>query len=348
MLDVTRLRVLVAVARCGSVTAAAQALNYAQPSVSHHLARLEAETGAKLLERAGRGIRLTDAGQLLAERAEEIIGRLDAAAAELAAHLHQRERRVRVAAFTAALGTLIPWAAAGLAGQRPALNLTVVHAEPDAALQLLRTGRADVAITFSCPVTGQPEPPDGSRCAILLDDPLYLVEPADGAVPPSAATAAAAAEAASGDTAASDAAHRMPPRYAADLADRANLPWIAGTGGCRDVLLRRCAAAGFTPVIACTTDDPAAAQALVAAGLGVTLLPGLALQAVRLPGLVATPLPDVTIRVAAVTFGEPPDPPATTAFIEALARGAGSRALPDGAAPGRARRDAVSTAEPSR
>jgi molybdate transport repressor ModE-like protein len=86
MLDVTRLRVLVAVARHGSVTAAARELNYAQPSVSHHLARLEAETGTKLIQRAGRGIRLTDAGRLLAERAAEVIGRLDAAENELAAY----------------------------------------------------------------------------------------------------------------------------------------------------------------------------------------------------------------------------------------------------------------------
>src|SRR5204863_440465 len=90
MLDVTRLRVLVAVARYGSVTAAARALNYAQPSVSHHLARLEAETGTKLIQRAGRGIRLTDAGRLLAERAAEVIGRLDAAEAELAAYARHR------------------------------------------------------------------------------------------------------------------------------------------------------------------------------------------------------------------------------------------------------------------
>ena len=86
MLDVTRLRVLVAVERYGSVTAAARALNYAQPSVSHHLARLEAETGIKLIERAGRGIALTAAGRLLAERAAEVIGRLDAAENELAAY----------------------------------------------------------------------------------------------------------------------------------------------------------------------------------------------------------------------------------------------------------------------
>jgi molybdate transport repressor ModE-like protein len=101
MLDVTRLRVLAAVARHGSVTAAAKSLNYAQPSVSHHLARLEAETGTRLVERSGRGVKLTDAGRLLAGRAEEILGRLDAAEQELAAHVGQREERIprcRVAA----------------------------------------------------------------------------------------------------------------------------------------------------------------------------------------------------------------------------------------------------------
>ena len=87
MLDVTRLRVLDAFARLGSVTAAAKELHYTQPTVSHHLARLEAETGAQLLQRAGRGVRLTPAGRLLADRAAEIIGRIDVADAELAAHV---------------------------------------------------------------------------------------------------------------------------------------------------------------------------------------------------------------------------------------------------------------------
>ena len=94
MLDVTRLRVIDAVARHGSVTAAAKELHYSQPSVSHHLARLEAETGAQLLQRVGRGIRLTQAGQLLADRAAEIIGRIDAADAELSAHVGP-DRRAR-------------------------------------------------------------------------------------------------------------------------------------------------------------------------------------------------------------------------------------------------------------
>ncbi len=124
MLDVTRLRVLVAVARHGSITGAARALNYAQPSISHHIARLEAETGAQLLQRAGRGVQLTDAGRLLAERAAEIIGRLDAAEAELAAHVGGREGRVRLAAFPSALAAIVLSAAAAIGSRRSARTWT--------------------------------------------------------------------------------------------------------------------------------------------------------------------------------------------------------------------------------
>ena len=102
MLDLVRLRVIDAVARHGSVTKAAKELHYSQPSVSHHLARLEAETGAQLLQRVGRGIRLTQAGQLLADRAAEIIGRVEAADAELSAHVGLNAGRVRLAGFTSA------------------------------------------------------------------------------------------------------------------------------------------------------------------------------------------------------------------------------------------------------
>ena len=148
MLDVTRLRVLVAVARYGSVTAAARALNYAQPSVSHHLARLEAETGIKLIQRAGRGIRLTDAGRLLAERAAEVIGRLDAAENELAAYTGLRAGRLRLAAFPSALGTIVPAAAAMLRGRQPGIDLRLTEAEPPEALRMLRAGYVDVALVF--------------------------------------------------------------------------------------------------------------------------------------------------------------------------------------------------------
>src|SRR6202008_4160157 len=148
MLDVTRLRVLVAVARHGSVTAAARALNYAPPSGSPHPARLEGETGTKRVQRVGRGIRLTDAGRLLAERAIEVIGRLDAAENELAVYSGLRAGRLRLAAFPSALSTLVPAAAARMRDQHPSVDLRLTEAEPPEALRMLRAGYVDVALVF--------------------------------------------------------------------------------------------------------------------------------------------------------------------------------------------------------
>ena len=312
MLDVTRLRVLVAVARHGSVTAAARALNYAQPSISHHIARLEAETGARLLQRAGRGVRLTDAGRLLAERAEEIIGRLDAAENELAAHVGLSQGRVRLASFPSALGTIVPAAAARLGAESPGLDLMLAEAEPADALRMLRAGQVDVALVFRHHQLGaDPEPQDageeGARGRLLLDEPVHLVTPA---------TPASLASPAPGDGAA----------QTPDLAAYAQCRWIAGCERCRDHLLRQCALAGFTPKIAFTTDDYVAVQALVAAGLGVTTLPGLCLRAACHPGIAAAPLPGARRHVFAMTYGDPPDPPATARLIDALALVAGEDA----------------------
>ena len=126
MLDLVRLRVIDAVSRYGSVTEAAKALHYTQPSVSHHLARLEAETGAQLLQRVGRGVRLTHAGQLLADRAAEIIGRVDAAEAELSAYIGLTAGRVRLASFSSALGSLVPAAIAALSRDYPGLEISLI------------------------------------------------------------------------------------------------------------------------------------------------------------------------------------------------------------------------------
>jgi DNA-binding transcriptional LysR family regulator len=300
MLDVTRLRVLVAVARYGSVTAAAQALNYAQPSISHHIARLEAETGARLLQRAGRGVRLTDAGLLLAERAEEIIGRLDAAENELAAHVGLRQGRVRLAAFPSALGTLVPAAAARLEAETPGMDLMLTEAEPPEALRMLRAGHVDVALVFRHYLQDEDAAPpeaddEGARGRLLLDEPVALITKTDPGGPP-------------------------------DLAAYADRRWIAGCERCRDCLLRQCAQAGFVPKIAFTTDDYVAVQALVAAGLGIATLPGLALRAARHPGICATPLPGARRHVFVMTYGEPPDPPATLRLIEVLASTAAAAA----------------------
>jgi DNA-binding transcriptional LysR family regulator len=321
MLDVTRLAVLAAVARHGSVTAAARALHYAQPSVSHHLARLEAETGSRLLQRVGRGVRLTEAGRLLADRAEEILGRLAAAEAELAELTGLRAGRVRLAAFPSALGTFVPVAAAGFTAAHPGVDLRFTEAEPPDAVRLLRAGEVEAALVFSHPVSagsapdpdgrppspglaggpspdpdgrpsspglaGRPSPEtDGLRSETLLDEPSYLVAPA--AWP--------------GDR----------------LADHRDRPWIGGCERCRSRLVAACAAEGFTPDIRFTTDDYVAVQALVAAGMGATTLPALALAAHRDPRVRAVPLPGPGRRVSVAVLGDPPDPPATAALLTQL------------------------------
>ena len=331
----TRLRVLVAVAQHGSVTAAARSLNYAQPSVSHHLARLEAETGARLTQRSGRGIRLTDAGRLLAGRAEEILGRLDAAERELAAHVEQRQERIRLAVFASALATIVPAALSRLAAGHPGIDLLLSEAEPPEAMRMLRAGQVDVALVSRHTQNGTPVGPpaaaEGARTRLILDEQVHLVtrprhrgtagQPGSGQ--PGAAQPAAG-EAGS-----------------PDLAAHAHSPWIAGCEHCRGHLIWLCQHAGFSPKIAFTTDDHVAAQALVAAGLGVTILPGLAINAARHPGIHAQPLPGARRQVRAVTYGQPPDPRAVDHLLDILtlaaaatATATGSRSPEGGAAAG--------------
>ncbi|SEF18936.1 LysR family transcriptional regulator [Jiangella alba] len=283
MLDVTRLRVIDALARLGSVTAVAKELHYTQPTVSHHLARLEAETGAQLLQRAGRGVRLTPAGRLLASRAAEILGRIDAADAELSAHVGLSAGRVRLASFSSVIGSLIPRAVAALADQHPGLRIGLTDTQPPEALELLRTGAIDVAIIFRYDDT-EPEPPH-VRLHHLLDDPLYLLSTSPGQT----------------------------------LSSQRDATWIAGCDRCRIHLLSICADEGFEPRIGYTSDDMVVMQALVVAGLGVTTSPGLALRAHRADGIEASELPGSRQHIYAATYGEPPDPPATAALLAALA-----------------------------
>jgi molybdate transport repressor ModE-like protein len=281
MLDIVRLRILAAIAAHGSVTKAAKHLNYSQPAVSHHLARLEAETGARLVQRAGRGIRLTPEGEHLARRAAEIVGRVDTAAAELSAMVGLRTGRVRVAGFQSALAVLVPHAAATLRRDHPGIELHLADAHPQVALNLLRAGQADAALIFRYDDT---PPPGDIRATRLFDDPMHLLSLEPGQT----------------------------------LTDHRDSAWIAGCEHCRREFADACGKAGFTPHIAYTTDDVIVEQALVAAGMGVTTMPGLALRTHRLPGIQATPLRDFRRRVYLATYGDPPDPPATTAFITAL------------------------------
>ena len=280
MLDIVRLRILAAIAAHGSVTKAAKQLNYSQPAVSHHLARLEAETGARLVQRVGRGIRLTPEGQHLARRAAEIVGRVDTTAVELAAMVGLRTGRVRVAGFQSALAALVPHAAATLRRDHPGIELHLIDAHPRVALDLLRDGAVDAAVVFRYDDTT----PDDIRTTHLFDDPMYLLS--------------------------------LEPGQA--LEDHRDSAWIAGCEHCRREFVDACDRAGFTPRIAYTSDDVIVEQALVAAGMGVTTMPGLALRTHRAAGIEATALPDFRRRVYLAAYGDPPDPPATAAFTTAL------------------------------
>ena len=327
------------------MTAAARSLNYAQPSVSHHLARLEAETGARLTQRSGRGIRLTDAGRLLAGRAEEILGRLDAAERELAAHVEQRQERIRLAVFASALATIVPAALSRLAAGHPGIDLLLAEAEPPEAMRMLRAGQVDVALVSRHTQNGTPVGPpataEGARTRLILDEQVHLVtrprhrggtagQP--GAAQPGAAQPGADQPGGSqpggshpggGQPAAGEAG---PP----DLAAHAHSPWIAGCEHCRGHLIWLCQHAGFSPKIAFTTDDHVAAQALVAAGLGVTIMPGLAINAARHPGIHSQPLPGAWRQVLAVTYGQPPDPRAVDHLLDILALAAAATATGPG------------------
>ncbi|MFB9629409.1 LysR family transcriptional regulator [Nonomuraea helvata] len=284
MLNLIHLRVLAAVARHGSVTEAARELHYTQPSVSHHLSRLEAATGVKLVQRVGRGIRLTPEGRLLANRATEIVGRVDAATNELAAQIGLRAGRVRLAANASTLSTIVPKAAAALDQAHPGLELILIERHPVEALQMLRGGEIDVALIFRYAGAPVEEEDGGFRLVHVGDDPIYLIS----------------------------------GRPDDSIANHRHSAWIGGCERCQNELITLCRHEGFVPRIASLSDDMVVVQALVAAGKGVATLPGLALQAHRRPDIHATELTGFTRRLYAATYGDPPDPPASIALVQAI------------------------------
>jgi molybdate transport repressor ModE-like protein len=257
MLDVRRLRVLREVALRGSFSAAAQSLTYSQSAVSQQIAALEREAGTRLVERQGRGIRLTDAGRALVHRADAILVELAAADAELEAIAGLQAGRVRVSTFASAATSLLPAAVTAFRAAHPAVQveLSLVEAT-EAAVAGLLAGRA--ALVRVAGPASQP-PADQIEAHVLFEDPMLAVLPAG---------------------------HRLAGRHTLRLDDLAGEPWVLGGGpGCSDraTILRACHAAGFEPRVTVDfpTDDYHATQGMVAAGAGVTLLPRLALAVPR-------------------------------------------------------------------
>lgn len=305
-LDVQALRLMRAIADHGSLTAAAVAIGSSQPAVSQHVRRLERRLGTALLERSGRGVRLTEAGRVLAHHGATVTAAVGAAAAEVLSLTTLRSGRVRLVAFPSATATIVPRALADLRERHPGLAVTLDEAEPPQALEALRTAACDVAVVFAYP--GVPTPGgdlDGLVTRHLVDDGTVVALPEGH-----------------------PAALSTSGLDLADLADLADDVWIAGCPRCRGHLLAAGSSRGFSPRIAYATDDYVAVLGLVAAGLGVALLPGLVLPtALRTPGVVVRPAAGTADRqVHAVTTPDLLRVPGVAATLDALA--AAARALP--------------------
>lgn len=263
MLHPGRLRVLTEVVSHGSFSGAAEALSYTQSAVSQAIARLEAETGATLVVRDRAGVRPTAAGATLLEHAESILASIEAAQADLDALLGLRAGRLRMASFPSAGATLMPQAIATFRERHPDIALSLAEGEPDEIAPRLRSGEIDLALLFEFPGEGDPLTA-GLRTMVLLDDPLQVAVPQ---------------------------AHRLAAKPALSLSDLRAEAWVqtSAASPCARHVVRLCLAAGYEPRVAFESDDYETVQGLVAAGVGVALIPRLALTRVR-PGLVVREL----------------------------------------------------------
>jgi DNA-binding transcriptional LysR family regulator len=293
MLNLGRLRILQEVVTRGSFSAAAEALSYTQSAVSQAIARLESETGATLVVRDRRGVRPTAAGATLVEHAETIFAQVQTAESDLAAVLGVRGGRLRVASFPSAGATLMPLAVATFRARHPDVALTLAEGEPEEIAPRLRAGEFDLALLFEFP--GMPERPGvGLRNLTLLEDPMHVALPAT---------------------------HPLAFEPELTLADLRDQDWVqtSEASPCARHVVRSCVAAGFEPNVTFESDDYETVQGLVAAGVGVALIPRLALTRVH-PGIFVRELaPRSPVRkVIASTMQGPGVVPAAKTMIREL------------------------------
>jgi DNA-binding transcriptional LysR family regulator len=251
MLNVQRLKVLREVVAQGSFSEAAGVLNYTQSAVSQAIATLEAEAGVPLLERDRRGVRPTTAGERLNEHAGRILTQLDAAEAELGAIAGIRGGELRLASFPTAGATLMPLAIAAFRAAHPDVALSLVEGEPEELTPRLRDGEFDLGLIFEFEGTGELGP--GLRSSPLFEDPMKLALPKG---------------------------HALVGKERITLGDLSDDAWVqtSEASACARHVVRICRAAGFEPRVSFESDDYLTVQGLVAAGVGVALIPQLALS----------------------------------------------------------------------
>ncbi|SNT65408.1 DNA-binding transcriptional regulator, LysR family [Asanoa hainanensis] len=281
------MQVLRAVVTSGSVTAAAAHLGFTASAVSQQVAALEKEAGVPLLERFGRGVRPTAAGHLLTEHAAIIAAQLAAASTALADLRAGRTGRLTVRYFASIGPTLLAPALARFSASHPGVAVDPKLSAPDD----LSFGDADLTIVVRRP--NDPTPP-GIRLTPLLSDAYRVVLPTG---------------------------HRLAAHRVIDLASLADEAWVGSEppGPCLEPIIDACGAAGFSPNFVAKSEDYATAQGFVAAGLGVSLIPGLGLGA-RHPGVVVRQVrrPSPTRTIYAATRETASSAPALGALIAAL------------------------------
>ena len=285
MLDVRRLQVLGEVARQGSFSAAADELYLSQSAVSQQVAALEREVGMPLLDRTSDGPKLTDAGRVLLDHADAAIARLEEAERDLAAIAGLEGGEVRIASFPSATGSLLMDALRDFSQRHPAVELSVTEAEPEVSLPALRAADVDIAIVFDYPILNLEHADRDVERHLLLEEEMYLALPQD---------------------------HPMASKAKVSLRDFADESWLCGVrpSSCAQGIVAACREAGFEPRIGFESEEYQVLQGYVAAGLGVTLLPDLAIPTLR---------PDLVLKRTT--------PKAPTRRVWAAVRAKGARSL---------------------
>ncbi|MFB6833024.1 LysR family transcriptional regulator [Streptomyces hydrogenans] len=287
MIDVQRLRVLRAVAEHGSFNRAAASLRLTPSAVSQQVAALERGLGAQVVARSTRGVTLTRAGQIMVGAAESVAAELAHAQQQVSA-LSTGRTQLTIATFTSGGRLLLPAALTRLTAAHPRTALHVREGEPEDALPLVRQGAVDLALAyhFDGPLPVGPAPGGRLTWTPLLEDPLHIVLPQG---------------------------HRLAHHDALDLADLAAEPWVLGCLKTEAFLRRFAERAGFSPDIRGTTTDYFFARSLVAAGMGVSLIPSIALSP-GIPGLSTVPItsPGPIRHIGVATLGGRDRPHVTT------------------------------------
>lgn len=293
MLDVRRLRILREVAEHGSFSAAADSLHLTQSAVSQQIAALEREAGATLLDRNRGNVRLTDPGEALVCHTDAVLARLDEAERELREIAGLRGGRLRMVSFPTAGATVVISAVAAFRRAHPDVDIQLAEAEPEVSIPELKAGDRDVALVYDYEAVPLAEDRDVER-ALLLEERMQLAIPKE---------------------------HRLAGRKTVRLSDFAEETWVIGTcaATCRDNVKLACRRAGFEPKIGFESDDYQVHQSLVAAGLGISLVPELLLSG-RHSGVAVVDIdPDAPVRrVWALTRPRETRSPAAQAMLEVL------------------------------